>query len=182
MKKFLLLIFSIGLISTAQAQFGIRAGLNSTTFSDTNFDSRLGFHVGGYYKLKAGLVAIEPGIQFSQKGYKGTDGQSGDDVNERLNYIDIPVLVRVNIIPAVNIFAGPQGSLLISRNYELGNSSSTSTEVVKGYDIGAVLGVGVNLPLGFNVQGSYDLGISDLNYFNTDVKNRGFKLSIGKDF
>ena len=181
MKKFLLLIFSIGLISSAQAQFGIRAGINSANFSDTNFDSRLGIHVGGYYKLKAGLIAIEPGIQFSQKGYKGTDLQSGDDVNERLNYIDIPVLLRVNIIPAVNVFAGPQGSLLISRNYELGNSSSTSTEVVKGYDVGAVLGVGVVLPLGFNVQASYDLGLSSLNYFDTDVKNRVFKFSLGKE-
>lgn len=181
MKKLLFLIFSIGLISTAQAQFGVRAGYNSSNFSDTNFDSKHGFHVGAYYKIKAPVVAIEPGIQFTQKGYTGMDAASGDDITEKVNYIDVPVLVRVNLLPILNVFAGPQGSVLISRDYELGNTSDSSTEVIKGYDIGAVLGLGVNLPLGLNLQASYDLGLSDLNYFNTDVKNRVFKLSLGLD-
>ncbi|MBN3584458.1 PorT family protein [Algoriphagus aestuarii] len=181
MKKFLFLILSIGFISTAQAQFGLRAGLNSSNFSDTNFDTKMGFHAGAYYKLGVGILSIEPGVQFSQKGYEGTDGTTGDEINERLNYIDVPVLVRFNFLPAVNVFAGPQGSVLISRNYDLGGTSSTSTEVVKGYDIGGVVGVGVNLPLGLNVQASYDIGFSNLNYFNTDVKNRVLKLSLGID-
>ncbi|MBB6328572.1 hypothetical protein FHS59_004228 [Algoriphagus iocasae] len=179
MKKFLFLILCIGFISTAQAQFGLRAGLNSSNFSDTNFDAKLGFHAGGYYKLDLGIIDIEPGVQYSQKGYEGTDTMNGDDINERLNYIDVPVLVRFNFLPVVNVFAGPQGSILVSRKYDLGGTTSTSTEVIKGYDIGGVVGVGVNLPLGLNVQASYDFGLSSLNYFNTDVKNRVLKISLG---
>lgn len=181
MKKFLFLILSIGLIGTAHAQFGARTGLNSSNFSDTNFSNKQGFHLGAYYKIHLGVIDIEPGLQYSKKGYEGTEDASGIEVNERLNYIDVPVLVRFNVLEVVNIFGGPQASVLASRNYELGNITSSSTDVIRGYDIGAVVGVGINLPLGFNVQASYDLGLTNLNYFNTDVKNRVFKVSIGVD-
>ncbi|WP_296705456.1 porin family protein, partial [Algoriphagus sp.] len=160
MKKFLFLALFIGLISTANAQFGARAGLNSSNFSDTNFSHKQGFHLGAYYRIQLGVIDIEPGLQYSKKGYEGNEDISQIEVNERLNYIDIPVLVRFNIIETVNIFAGPQASVLASRKYELGNITSTSTDVIRGYDIGAVVGVGINLPLGFNVQASYDLGLT----------------------
>ncbi|MEN2283539.1 porin family protein [Algoriphagus sp. SE2] len=181
MKKLFSLILFIGFISTAHAQFGARAGLNSSNFSDTNFSNKQGFHLGAYYRIQLGVIDIEPGLQYSKKGYKGTEDISGIEVNERLNYIDVPVLVRFNLLEAVNIFGGPQASVLASRKYELGSTTSSSTDVIRGYDIGAVLGVGINLPLGFNVQASYDLGLTSLNYLNTDVKNRVFKVSLGID-
>ena len=181
MKKFLFFILFAGFFSSANAQFGVRAGLNSSNFSDTNFNSKQGYHLGAYYRIQLGAMDIEPGLQYSKKGYEGNDNLSGDDINERLNYIDIPVLVRFNLIETVNIFAGPQASVLASRNYELGNITSTSTDVIRGYDIGAVFGVGVKLPLGLNLQASYDLGLTSLNYFDTDVKNRVFKVSLGID-
>jgi hypothetical protein len=181
MKKFLFLILSIGLISSAQAQFGARAGLNSSNLSDTNFSYRQGFHLGAYYRIPMGIIDIEPGLQYSKKGYEGTEDVSGDDVKEGLNYIDIPVIFRFNLLETVNIFAGPQASVLASRKYELGNTTSSSTDVIRGYDFAGVIGVGIKLPLGFNVQASYDIGLTNLNYFDTDVKNRVFKVSVGFD-
>ena len=38
---------------------------------------------------------------------------------------------------------------------------------------------GLKVAAGLNLQASYDLGLSSLNYFNTDVSNRVLKLSIG---
>lgn len=181
MKKLLFLILSIGLFSSAHAQFGVRAGLNSSNFSDTNFSNKQGFHLGAYYRIHLGVIDLEPGLQYSKKGYKGNEDISGIEVNERLNYIDIPVLVRFNLLETINIFAGPQASVLASRKYELGSISSSSTDVIRGYDIGGVVGVGIKLPLGLNVQASYDIGLTNLNYFNTDVKNRVFKVSLGVD-
>jgi hypothetical protein len=181
MKKFLFLILSIGLISSAQAQFGARAGLNSSNLSDTNFSYRQGFHLGAYYRIPMGIIDIEPGLQYSKKGYEGTEDVSGDDVKEGLNYIDVPVIFRFNLLETVNIFAGPQASVLASRKYELGNTTSSSTDVIRGYDFAGVIGVGIKLPLGFNVQASYDIGLTNLNYFDTDVKNRVFKVSVGVD-
>ncbi len=182
MKKifFALLIFMT--IQTAHAQFGIRAGYSSSNFEDTNFKPKSGFHVGAYYRADAALFSLEPGIYYGKKGYETNDGQTGAKINENLHYVDVPILVRLNFLPALNIFAGPQGSVLIARNYEDGNGSDSSTEVIRGYDIAAVVGVAFNLPFGINAQVSYDFGLTDLNYFDNDVNNRVFKLSAGWDF
>jgi hypothetical protein len=182
MKKILILLLSIGLFGTAQAQFGIRAGLSSANFSDTNFNAKLGFHAGGYYQFDAGFLSIEPGLQYAQKGYEGNEAATGAVISEQLSYLDVPVLFRLNFLPFLNVFAGPQASVLLSRNYELAGNVNNSTDVVRGYDLGGVVGIGVGFPLGLNAQLSYDLGLTSLNYFDTDVKNRVLKISIGYDF
>lgn len=182
MRKVLLAFFLLGMAATAQAQFGVRAGYNSANFSDTNFDAKSGFHVGAYYTIGAGFMSIEPGIQYSQKGYQGTEAGTGKLVDEQLGYIDIPVLVRLSLLPAVNIFAGPQASAFVSSEYQLGDETFDSSEAIKGYEIGGVVGAQVKLPLGFNVQANYDFGLTSLNYYNTDVKNQVFKVSLGYTF
>jgi hypothetical protein len=182
MRKVLIAFFLLGLAATAQAQVGLRAGFNSANFSDTNFDSKPGFHFGVYYSFGTDFLSVEPGLQYSQKGYQGTSDLTGDAVDEQLGYVDLPVLLRLKLIPSINVFAGPQFSFLASRNYQLGNVTSNSTEPIKGYDVAGVVGAQVVLPLGFNVQASYDVGLSSLNYFDTDVKNRVFKVSLGYTF
>jgi len=186
MKKLLfVLLFGITFMFNheVKAQFGARVGANFTNFNGFDFDSRTGLHAGIYYGLPLmEKLVIEPAILYSQKGYKSADNSASGRIKENLNYIDIPVLVRYQVLDGLNLFAGPQGSLLFSRKYEQGGMISKTKEIVRGYDIAGVIGAGVNLPLGFNVQASYDFGLVDLNYFNFDVKNRVFKLSLGKDF
>jgi hypothetical protein len=179
MRKILLVFFLVGFAATAQAQFGVRAGFNSANFSNTDFSAKSGFHLGAYYTLGKEFISIEPGIQYSQKGYKGEEVGTGKSVDEQLGYIDVPVLVRLKLIPALNIFAGPQASLLLSSKYQLGDQTSDSSDAIRGYDIGGVVGAQVKLPMGFNAQASYDLGFTSLNYFNLDVKNQVFKISLG---
>lgn len=182
MRKVLLAFFLVGIVSSVQAQFGVRAGFSSSNFSNSNFDARSGFHIGGYYTLGPDFLSVEPGLQYSQKGYQGTEVGTGKAIDEQLGYIDIPVLFRLNFIPAVNIFAGPQASLLLSSEYTLGDQTSDSSQAIKGYDLGGVVGVQAKLPFGLNAQASYDFGLTSLNYFNTDVKNQVFKLSLGYSF
>lgn len=182
MRKILLAFFLLGLAASAQAQFGVRAGYNSANFSNTNFDAKSGFHVGAYYTIGAGFISIEPGIQYSQKGYQGTEIATGKIVDEKLGYIDVPILLRLNLLPSVNIFAGPQASAFISSEYQLGDETFDSSQAIKGYDLGGVVGAQVILPLGFNIQANYDFGLNSLNYYDTDVKNQVFKISLGYTF
>ncbi|WP_026968700.1 porin family protein [Algoriphagus terrigena] len=182
MRKILMLFFLVGFAATAHAQFGVRAGFSSANFSDADFDAKSGIHLGAYYTFGADFISVEPGIQYSQKGYKAVNPATGDPIDEQLGYIDIPVLVRLKLIPALNIFAGPQASILASSKREEGGNTSDSSEATKGYDIGGVFGAQVKLPLGFNVQASYDLGFTSLNYYNFDVKNQVFKISAGYTF
>jgi len=184
MKKLLVLVFALGFFGTAEAQFGVRAGFSTANFSDFDSDPIAGFHAGAYFRKELGFISIEPGLQFSQKGYE-SDGLIGTPPiqNDRLSYVDVPVLFRVDFLPFLNVFAGPQGSVLVSRklNYVDGGTE-TSTEPIKGYDIAGVVGVGANLPLGLNAQVSYDIGFQSVNYYNQDVKNNVLKISIGYDF
>ncbi len=182
MRKVLLVFFLVGFAATAQAQLGVRAGFNSANFSNTNFDARSGFHLGAYYTIGAGFISVEPGVQYSQKGYKTEEVGTGQPVEEQLGYIDIPVLVRLKLIPALNIFAGPQGSIFASSKYKLGDQTSDSSDAIRGYDIAGVVGAQVKLPLGFNAQASYDIGFTSLNYYNIDVKSQVFKISLGYTF
>lgn len=180
MRKILILVFVFGLsLGVAQAQFGVRAGFNSANFSDTNFDAKSGFHFGAYYTAEGTFVSVEPGMFFSKKGYQGEELGTGRMVDENLSYLDIPVLLRLNILPSLNVFAGPQASLLLAREYQLGDDISNSTDVIRGYDLGGVVGAQARLPFGVNVQANFDFGLSSLNYFNTPVKNQVFKLSLG---
>lgn len=166
--------------NVAHAQFGLRSGVNIANFDGYDFNSRVGYYFGVYYnKPIRDKISVEPGVFYSEKGYKATNPV----ITENLNYIDIPVLVRYHINETFNIFAGPQGSLLLNRKYQVdGGNVVTSMDAVRGYDIAGVLGVAVKLPRGFNVQANYDMGLVSLNYFDVNVKNRVFKVSIGKNF
>lgn len=183
MKKILAALFFLTIVTvSANAQFGVRAGFSSSNFSKTNYRSKSGFHFGGYYTVDKTFISIEPGMFFSKKGYESEELLTGRVVDENLSYLDIPLLVRLNIIPKFNVFAGPQASLLLAREYQLGDQITNTTDVIRGYDLGGVIGAQVILPYGFNAQVNYDFGLTSLNYFNSNFKTQVFKVSIGYSF
>jgi hypothetical protein len=196
MKK-LMFLFAFGLLGVqfAQAQsssnggFGIRGGANFFNFggddvSENNYTNRIGFHAGVNASIFAtDRIAIEPGVYYSVKGT-----QNDDAVNSRavLDYVDVPLLLRMYVSDGFNLFAGPQVSFLAKSKFESdfgGSTVSIDTNSIKDTDMGLVFGLGYNLPKGFNVQGSYDLGLTPIfENNNADVYNRGFKFSLGYSF
>ncbi len=180
-----MMVFSAVSFQQAEAQFlqvGVRGGLNYPTISGIEAGTYTGFHAGTYFRFNAlGLISVEPGVQYSQKGYRAGEASSMGSTSDRLHYIDVPVLVRVTILPLVNIFAGPQASYLVGRNYD-GATSFTTTDNLKNYDLSGVVGIGLNLPLGFNLQGSYDFGMTSLEYDGMDTRHNVVKISLGKNF
>lgn len=192
MKKCLFLFaFAASTFSVANAQsgFGIRGGANFFNFggsdvAENDYTNRVGFHAGVYATiLPEGPVSIEPGIFYSVKGSQNDDGL---DTRAVLDYVDVPVLVRFGIGEGFNIFAGPQISFLTNSKFEgdLGGSTfSFDTNDINSTDVGLAFGLGYNLPQGFNVQGSYDYGMTPIfKDSDADVYNRGFKLSLGYTF
>ena len=85
-----------------------------------------------------------------------------------------------------NLFAEPQISFLAKSKFQSGFAGSAlriDTNSIKDIDMGLVFGLGYNLPKGFNVQGSYDLGLTPIfENSDADVYNRGFKFSLGYSF
>ncbi|SFN60128.1 Outer membrane protein beta-barrel domain-containing protein [Algoriphagus ornithinivorans] len=181
MRKVLTLFFVVGLISASHAQFGLRAGFSSSNFSDTNYKANPGFHGGVYYTLGTESLAIEPGVQFSQRGFETNAIPSGAVVTESLDYVDFPLLVRLYIFPVLNVFAGPQYSKLISRKREEPGDVQTDMNVLEQNDFAGVVGISASPVPKLNFQISYDMGFSNLNYYGRNVKNQVLKLSVSFD-
>lgn len=186
MKKRNSIVTMLGLIlmisayhqTNAQVKAGARFGLNYEDVNLLNIRENNGFHVGTYINLNLlGIAALEPGLQYSHTSFYPNPDISSPKIN--LNYLQIPVIVRLSILPFVNVFAGPQTSLLVSKKLK---GEEGNLKGVPGQEVGAVAGIGIKLPVGFNLQASYDFGLSNLSYNGHEIKNRVFKFSLGKDF
>jgi hypothetical protein len=164
----------------AQVKAGLRAGINYADLTQLLPKYGNGFHAGTYLKFSlASLLELEPGIQYSQRKFDVHPGYPGNSLH--LNYIDVPIVVRMGLLPFVDVFAGPQASVLVARKYKGGGQFDRTTEFHE-QELGALVGIGVSLPLGINIQGSYDFGLSNPVHNGHEIKNRIFKISLGKDF
>jgi hypothetical protein len=141
MKKIVLLLIAGLSFSFAQAQIGVKVGVNYSNLAgqlQTRFDkleeindaNKFGF-VGGittnFPLTSDGFLSIGPEILFSQKGYKYADEEysfpltvGGITTTNKykytgkveFSYIDVPVLLKVKAGPLV-FEAGPVGSYLL---------------------------------------------------------------------
>ena len=192
MKKFSLSLgLLIGIASAANAQgarFGIKAGVNLASLTNNNTESKknlVGFAAGLMADFSfSDLISLHPEVLFSQKGVKYTSGggyTGGNTAQIRINYIDVPLLLRVK---ADGLFfeAGPQVGFLANRKYEIDNTTiSTSTDGTRKVDVGYIAGVGYQLPQGLEVGVRYNGGISDLSdpSVGTKTRNSVFQFQLG---
>jgi hypothetical protein len=137
-----------------------------------------GFAVG-LAAESGGVVGFGINGLFAQRGF--TSSVTGASSN--LNYIDVPVYLRVAIPnPVITpfAFAGPQGS------FELGCSGGDCPSGRPKVTYAGVIGAGVKLGSMFSVQGRYVYGLTNLNYGTVNNTNnyqaRSFMLLAGIGF
>lgn len=183
-----------------QMRFGIKAGANlmnvgkySFLGQDYSTDHKVGFQAGIYADLPmGGGFAFLPEATFTQKGFKlkETVGETTGEINSKLNYLDIPVLIGYRPSPEFAIFAGPQASFLLSQKTVVkanGNevTSTTDTDGLRKSIAGGVIGVGYSITPNININGRYmmDFQSAAKEDQNQDkAKNRGFALALGYTF
>jgi Outer membrane protein beta-barrel domain len=204
--------------TNAQIKYGVTAGVNMANWQGDAVKSlnsivnvtngylttkgRTGFHVGGYVSIPVGeKFSIEPGLQYSQKGYaikgnidipalKFIGANAGAQVQS--HYIDVPLLVRAEVAKGFSVYAGPQFSYLVKNNLRvdagvLGISLFTRnldiTDKFKRFDAGIAAGARYQFASGFHVQAGYDYGLSRVDA-NSSFKsyNRVVKVGVGFEF
>ncbi|MBC8085471.1 MAG: PorT family protein [Hymenobacter sp.] len=196
MKKVFLPLFLLGLAGTARAQdvsLGLKAGGSLTTFSGDDAegeDQKFGFHAGGFATLSINSTfAIQPELLYSQKGSKEKIGSS--EVINRFNYIDVPLLLRVN---ARGLFfeLGPQIGFLVAAKTEFGSLSQNIKDDFNRVDFGYIAGLGYRLANGPGIGLRYNGGFTKLpkavtvgnTTFQPDLRNSALQLyvsySLGK--
>ena len=109
----LLLLTTIGTSIFAQgnSRFGIKGGVNVSNFYTKEVDSKntiVGANVGLFLKLALNdNLSIQPELLYSMKGAELTySGFVTGTSKFALDYIELPVMLVVNVIPNFNIQGG----------------------------------------------------------------------------
>lgn len=165
---------------------GLKFGYNMASVSfdgDTETGKRHGFHVGFYGEsFISEITTIQVEISYSQQGYELKDNSG--TFTQKLNYINVPVLLKV--YPDKNFFleAGPQVSLAISHREEYDSSfnlfNSTKEYDPDNFDWGINFGGGFKTNSGLSLGVRYLLGLGSV-YNQGSPKNRLLQFSLGFD-
>ncbi|RYU80272.1 porin family protein [Hymenobacter persicinus] len=198
--------------ATAQAQvrLGVKAGANYSGFSTPNtgypgsdpFNRKLGFHAGVMANVDVsgdGIFSVQPELLYSQKGFSVDDETtqtikdsgltetvvSKNKGNVNYNYLDLPVLLKINARGLI-FEAGPQVSYLLAVHDRI--KSTVNGTVVKydpwattknsqRLDLGYAAGLGYQLAAGPLVGLRYNGSFRDLD--RNGHRNQVYQLYVG---
>ena len=192
MKRVSLLMLAfivLAITGTAQVRFGAKAGINlanltgKTAGEKETADSKTGFHIGGVVDIPVSeKFSISPELNFDQWGAQ--QSESGSTLKLNLNYINLPILAKVNI-GGFGIYAGPQVGFLISANAKMDDEEEDIKEQFKSTDFGAVFGAEYNLAYGIFLSARYNLGLAKITEDSDDnnyAKNTAITFGVGIKF
>ena len=185
MKRILLSVVAMfAVISIANAQgfhLGAKGGANLGKIDGSSFkdEFNLGYQLGGFAEIDFTKgFGIQPEVLFSQTNTTVTDEplsglKGGEKIN--LNYLNVPILLRLNASKLLTFHVGPQFSILTN------NHKTTAGNVVdafKGGDFAMVVGAQANLGM-LRVYGRYNIGLSNVNDVTDQEKWKNQTIQFG---
>lgn len=167
MKKIIFLILLVLFTTKSFSQgvdLGIKVGANFASLTD-DVETRTGLNFGGFATIKFNdKIALQGDLLYSQQGAELLDIGKVD-----LDYMNVPVVLKYYLVKKLNIQVGPQFGFLV-------NDDDLNTESI---DIAGVVGLGLDLPLGFRIDGRYNFGLSEIFPDVSGLKNNVLSLSVG---
>ncbi len=159
MRKILVIaILFISGSAVAQVSYGIKGGLNFGATGDyetvssgmedaTTIDgkSKTGYHLGGFANFGFLGIFLQPEIVYTRLNTEY------DQMEYKLDKIDAPVLLGINILGPLNIKAGPSFQYVLKNDLEGCQFEVADVEekITLGYQLGAGIGLG---KLNFDVR------------------------------
>ena len=203
MKKFFTLLFVLSIfsiLSYAQMQAGLKAGLNIASIGGDDadqilegqsLDSKTGFAGGLFFTYQfSNMFAIQPEAYYTMKG--ATYSEGGADLTISLDYIEVPILVKFiipiqgsNIKPS--IFAGPSiGFNMTAKSkveFEGESQENDFKDETKSTEFSLAFGGGIGFPVGngeLGVDIRYILGMSTFDDSSDpwDLKNNVINFNL----
>ena len=187
MRKIALLItLTIFGLTQANAQnFGFKGGYNYSSFNgdvakDNTLKGLSGFYVGALLELPLGdVISLQPEVIYSRQGavweQKDILGEFKKDL--KLDYLNIPVMAKVNLGPLF-LQGGVQFGFLVGKpevSYTRGVqriSQKLDKDAYASFDFGVGAGLGVNLSQHFFVEARYTHSLTNaLDPNNNSLKN-----------
>jgi len=189
----------------AQIRFGVHAAGNLETQAElgqlwNNVQLYQGFLVGGFMEYRASNnLSFQTELNYQKKGAKFISNLNGSESVERkeFNYISVPLLIRGNIHDeslgdnwGVSLFTGPYIGYLTSANEKMKTGNfTTNTELdnqAEKADLGVIFGVGVSYKLSNGgaiiAELRYQMGLSEVDKNEPDLRNKGMGITLGYRF
>lgn len=174
--------------SNAQGfHLGAKVGANLNKIDGQAFKDgfNAGFHLGGFAEIDLGkTLGIQPEVLFNQTNT--TIASDATDIynlalngqKKTLNYLSIPVLLRINLTKLLTINLGPQYSILMNKHETI---LQNGMDAFKSGDFAAVVGAQVNLG-SLKVYGRYNIGLSNINDIDNKDKWKNQQIQLGLGF
>ena len=175
MKKLFLVaaITAIGFAANAQVTFGVKAGLNISSWTgDTESidpSSLIGFNAGGLVNIPiSSMFSVQPEVTYSGEGVKVEGGKY------QLNYINIPVLFQYNNSGFYGEL-GPQVGILASAKAKPDDGDDLDVkDLFKSTNFSLAIGAGYKLTNGLAFGVRYNLGLANI----VDADGVSIKTSV----
>lgn len=176
-----------------EISFGVKGGVNLANVVGKDFNdrsSRTSFHVGALAEFPIQeIFSIQVEALYSGQGFEyDFRGPTGDKAEYQLDYINVPVLAKFYLSPAISIEVGPQFSFVVNEEFDsrpLDNSGDvdlTGTPAeAETFDFGAAAGLTFQTPSGFFASARYNHGFTDI-IKEIDVQNSVFQIGLGYKF
>lgn len=171
-----ILVFSVLFLTTlfigyAQSDYGIKAGLNYNSngklweeagdIIDNKGKGKSGFNVGFYGKLDLGPIYLSPELVYTR-----TTSEYPLPYKEfKMSRIDLPVLVGMNLVGPLDVFAGPAFQFIVDNDLK----SLSFDNIEDDFTVGLHIGLGLDLGrLGIDVR--YERGVknNEAEFFDVD--------------
>lgn len=200
-----LILFSISTIfaqdDSKELQLGIKGGVNLAKIVGDDIGdlkSRTSFNVGLLAEIPISeRISIQPEVLYSGQGFdiKEIDQDNIFDTDEnieyQLDYIQVPLLLKIYLVEGLSIEAGPQFGFKIKEKIDFKtNSDGGGIEIdpkdsyVKDFSTDIALGAAYKFDNGFFINGRYNYGLTTIFKENTilgniDVKNAVWQFGVG---
>jgi Outer membrane protein beta-barrel domain len=196
------LVFAATVTASAQGRaFGVKAGASFAVLaldedSGLDYDHRIAAGGGAFFVLPvARHVSVQLEGLFSPRGAKLFDDELGATSTLLLDYLDFPVLARVEgpRLGSVHLFAGPYFGIRVGATRQIASSGPGFTagtredmgDEVERFETGLVAGGGVNIGRRWLVDARYSWGFSTVNSDTSDgvrFRSRALSTMIGFRF
>lgn len=173
--QFLIVALVLGNLSMqkmySQAEFGVKGGLNFSNLYTEDVDDQnmlAGFNLGLFTEIPVSdMVSVQPEINFTTKGaqlvYNNALVQG--TAKFRLNYVEIPLLLKINVADAFNVHVGPYAALLVdskitneTENGTFDFENTINPDDLNKFDAGLAAGIGFDTSsFGLGLRYNYGL-------------------------
>lgn len=210
MKKIRVLAFALCLPFFAAAQpgpldvqLGLKAGVNFSKLNGSTWSGgyKAGLHGGAFLSANVKKLGGQIEAYYSQASYTASGAElhkaslnagkmllkntadSAKNGEISVSYINVPLLLNLNLFGNATIQLGPQYTGVLSVK-DKDNLLADAGSFLSNSDVSGVIGVWLNLPKKLNAGVRYTFGLSDMNFSSVGEswKNRNIQVHIGFSF